>query len=71
MDSTLENPSALLASRLRAARDALSLSQVEAAERIGCSVRSLQDYEAGVAWPRPAMRRRLLAFITDLEKQAA
>lgn len=67
MDSTLQDPTSVLASRLRAARHRATMSQVEAAAEIGCSVRSFQDYEAGVAWPRPSMRRRILEFIADNE----
>jgi DNA-binding transcriptional regulator YiaG len=57
-----------LAVQIREARRAASLSQKELALRLGCSVRSLQDWEAGVALPQPRYRRALAAFINGAEE---
>ena len=51
--------------RLKVARIRAVLTQAEAAEVIGCSFRSFQDYERGRYFPRPAIRRRVLAFIAE------
>lgn len=60
-----------LGDRLRAGRTRANLSQAELAEQLGCSVRSIQDYEAGLSFPRPWMRRRILAFLREVEEAVA
>lgn len=59
-----------LAARIKQARDAANLSQVELAEQIGVSERTLQNWEAGTL-PRPRHRRLVLAFIAEHEAVAA
>lgn len=51
-----------LADRLREARITANLSQAELAERLECSERTVQHWEAGTI-PRPAARRRIFEFI--------
>jgi len=41
------------------------LSQEEAAELIGVSVRTLQNWEAGTSFPWPKHRRALADFLTE------
>jgi DNA-binding transcriptional regulator YiaG len=60
-----------LAGRIRKARDAAVLTQVELAERLGVSQRTLQGWEAGMSFPQPRHRRLLLAFIAEHEEVAA
>lgn len=55
-----------LAKRLREAREAVSLSQAELADRFGVSPRTVQYWEAGNV-PRPAKRRKVLEFIEFVE----
>lgn len=59
-----------LARKIRVARDAASLSQVELARHLGVAVRTLQAWEAGTM-PQPRHRRLVLAFIAEQEKAAA
>lgn len=61
--SSLADLSTVLAARLTEERDRRRLSQKEAAAQLGCSVRSYQAYEAGQAFPRPEMRRRIDAWL--------
>lgn len=57
------------ARRLIDVRHARILTQAEVAERIGCSVRSYQSYEAGRVFPHPRTRRRIDEWLA--EEQAA
>jgi DNA-binding transcriptional regulator YiaG len=53
-----------LAARLRARRiDQLNLTQTEAASALGVSVRTLQNWEAGLSTPWPKNRRALVKFL--------
>ena len=56
---------------LREQRDLLVLTQAELAEQLGVSVRAIQAYEAGEAFPRAARRRKIAAFFADQQKGAA
>jgi len=71
VSASIQDPALSLGARLRAARDRLALSQKELAAILGCSERSLQDYEAGAAFPRPALRRTIVAFLAEHEEAAA
>lgn len=51
-----------LAQQIRSARDRDRLTQVEAAKLLGVSLRTLQEWEAGRAFPQPRHRRKLDAF---------
>ncbi len=55
-----------LAARLRDRRNALNLSQREAAEHLGVSERTLQNWEAGTTFPWPKHRRALFAFLDEV-----
>ncbi len=57
-----------LSTEIRAARDRLSLSQVELAQKLGVSPRTVQGWEAGRV-PQPRHRRALVEFLA--EEQAA
>jgi DNA-binding transcriptional regulator YiaG len=59
-----------LAADIRKARDDAHLSQVELAERLGVSPRTLQNWEAGIGLPQPKHRRRLAAFLNNEEVAA-
>lgn len=48
-----------LAKRIRSARDEATMTQAEFAARLGVSVRTLQNWEAGVSFPRAKHRRAL------------
>jgi transcriptional regulator with XRE-family HTH domain len=65
--SSLSDISNDLATRLRTRRDARSLSQRETAEELGVSVRTLQNWEAGVGIPWPKHRRALVRFLREDE----
>lgn len=52
-----------LGQRLYAKRDELSLSQREAAELLGVSERTVQNWEAGSSFPWPKHRRTVAAFL--------
>jgi transcriptional regulator with XRE-family HTH domain len=52
-----------LGKQLREARERHVLTQDELAEQLGIPVRSLQDYEAERAVPRPTRRRKILAWL--------
>lgn len=54
-----------LGTRIKEERQRRILTQAEAAAELGIHVRSIQDYEAGKATPRPALRRRILAWLAD------
>lgn len=60
-----------LGRRIREVRGRCSLTQEEAAAELGIPARSLQDYEAGKALPRPGRRRRILAWLAEHEAVAA
>lgn len=51
--------------RLQDARFSANLTQAELAERLNCSKRSVQEWEAGRSIPRPRHRRRLAAFLDE------
>jgi transcriptional regulator with XRE-family HTH domain len=53
-----------LPDKLRERRDELHLSQREAADRVGVSLRTWQNWEAGESFPWPKHRRALDAFLT-------
>jgi transcriptional regulator with XRE-family HTH domain len=63
-----------LGRRLKAHRVRLNLSQREAAEQLGVSVRALQTWEAGQTVPWPSHRRALERFLrsetVELEESA-
>jgi transcriptional regulator with XRE-family HTH domain len=54
-----------LGPRLRAHRIGLHLSQREAADRLGISERTLQNWEAGTTFPWPKHRRALERFFRE------
>lgn len=54
-----------LAKRIKRAREDANLTQAEFAERLGVSVRTLQNWEAGVGVPR-AKHRRVLAKALEI-----
>ena len=56
---------------LRQERDLAVLTQAELAEQLGISVRAIQAYEAGEAFPRAARRRKITAFFAEQKKGAA
>lgn len=51
---------------VRLARAAAHLTQAELAAAVGCSLRTIQNIEAGQL-PRPGLRRRLVAFFARQE----
>jgi transcriptional regulator with XRE-family HTH domain len=57
--------------KLREARLRANLTQEELAEALGCSLRSLQSWEASDALPRAKHRRRIAAFMSEHEEEAA
>jgi transcriptional regulator with XRE-family HTH domain len=60
-----------LGKRVKAHRIRLNLSQIEAAEAIGISQRTLQYWEAGNTFPRPRHRRALERFLrSDWEEDS-
>lgn len=59
-----------LAARIKQVRESAVLTQNELAEHLGVSERTLQNWEAGTL-PRAKHRRRLLAFLSEHEGQAA
>lgn len=54
-----------LGKRIRERRDGLQLTQREAAKRLGVSERTLQNWEAGAAFPRRRHLRALDRFLAD------
>lgn len=52
-----------LAEKIRDRRDELNLTQKEAAKRLGVSDRTIQNWEAGKAFPRPKHRRAIDDFL--------
>ena len=66
MELRVNSVSETFAKRLRDARDAVSLSQAELADRFGVSPRTVQYWEAGNV-PRPKKRREVLEFIEFVE----
>lgn len=52
-----------LAAQIKQARRSASLSQEELARQLQVSTRTLQNWEAGEVFPRPAARRRLARFL--------
>jgi DNA-binding transcriptional regulator YiaG len=59
-----------LAERLRDARERAMLTQVELAQQLNVSPRTVQNWEAGIV-PQPKHRRVLAAFIEASEAKAA
>jgi DNA-binding transcriptional regulator YiaG len=53
-----------LAEEIRVARDRAALSQVELAQKLGVSARTIQGWEAGRI-PQPKHRRALLEFVKE------
>jgi transcriptional regulator with XRE-family HTH domain len=53
-----------LGKRIKAHRVQINLSQREAAEQLGVSLRTLQNWEAGGTFPWPKHRRALQRFLT-------
>jgi DNA-binding XRE family transcriptional regulator len=54
-----------LGNQVKAQRIRLDLSQREAAERIGISERTLQNWEAGSTFPLPKHRHALDCFLRE------
>lgn len=54
-----------LAAQIKARRIARNLSQAEAAEMLGVSERTFQNWEAGATFPWPRHRRAIAAFLAD------
>lgn len=67
MELRVNSVNGALAARIREAREAVSLSQKELADRFAVSPRTVQNWEAGTASPRPAKRREVLEFIEFVE----
>lgn len=59
----LSNIHVELAARIKAGRSRANLTQAELAAELDCSERSVQDWEAGRSFPRPAQRRRIQEFL--------
>ena len=57
---------AALSARLRAGREAAHLTQTEAATRLGCSMRAVQGWEAGLHVPQPRHRRAIVEVYGDV-----
>lgn len=53
------NRLSILPDRLVEARHDAGLSQAELADKVGCALRSLQDWETGVHSPQPRLLREL------------
>lgn len=68
--SDLSSISEDLAAQVKGARATAMLSQQELAQVLGVSMRTIQNWEAGVTFPRPAQRRRLTAFLNGNEAAA-
>jgi ribosome-binding protein aMBF1 (putative translation factor) len=47
---------------IREQRERANLTQRELADALGCSLRAIQTYEAGDAFPRPRRRRKIEAY---------
>lgn len=60
-----------LAQRIKAAREAAGLPQTELAKRLKVSLRTLQCWEAGAAFPQYRHRARLAAWLEKHERQVA
>lgn len=60
-----------LGQRIRTVREHRILTQEETAAELEIPVRSLQDYEAGKAFPRQARRRAILAWLAQHEQVPA
>lgn len=71
MSTASEHINVSLAEPLREARRKAILTQKELAEQLGVSHRTVQNLEYGKV-PRPALMRKVLAFIADtFDGQAA
>ena len=64
-----------LGEKLRTARIAMNLSQVELAEMVGITERSIYNYEQTATYPKPAVLKRLasalrvsVAYLMDEEE---
>lgn len=55
--------------RLKQIRQDAAVTQAEAAEAVGVAVRTWQGWESGVD-PQPKHRRRLQAWLNELERAA-
>jgi transcriptional regulator with XRE-family HTH domain len=62
---TLMNLADDLGKRIKAHRIGLHLSQREAAEHLGISERTLQNWEAGTTFPWPKHRRAVEQFLRE------
>jgi transcriptional regulator with XRE-family HTH domain len=58
-----------LGKRIKAHRVQINLSQREAAEQLGVSLRTLQNWEAGETFPWPKHRRALQRFLAAPETE--
>lgn len=70
MSSAINTHGRNLAAAMREHRIDLDLTQAEAANELGVSLRSLQAWEAGDTFPRPSHRRLIKAWIAT-EQSAA
>lgn len=69
--STAPDIHTTLARRLVRARLKAILSQAEVAEQLGVSVRTVQNWEAGLTPKNAAKHRALMAFISEIENGQA
>ncbi len=67
--STLRHPPVIVGALLKERRQALGLTQIEFADRLGVTHRSVQSWEAGQV-PQPRYRQALADFF-DANGQAA
>lgn len=58
-----------LPDQLRAWRDREKLSQAEAAAKLGCSLRTIENWEQGIREPRGMIRTYLLGIIRKQNKR--
>jgi transcriptional regulator with XRE-family HTH domain len=57
--------------RIRLAREAASITQVELAAQLGVSPRTVQNWETSDRMPQPKHRRAIAAFLEEVEGAAA
>jgi DNA-binding transcriptional regulator YiaG len=60
-----------LAAQIRDARTQAHLSQTELAARLQVSLRTVQNWEAGIGLPQPKHRRRIALFLNGGGEAAA
>lgn len=60
-----------LAAQIRDARKRAHLSQTELASQLNVSLRTVQNWEAGIGLPQPKHRRRIAAFLNGTDEAAA